>query len=429
MSLTLTQPKPREQIAIIADTDMHGGLSLAASWLALRKAGIEPTVAYSNFQLVKPGETPTQPVTNAQWLADSLPQIVSPANFRGIIYILDIPMNNLAPQKHAEALKQYTAVGSRVVVVNKAGHDPEIAPKLYADAGIDYIPVDTDIAVALFIPRKYGVVDNDIYRIAKWAALGDFDPSIEREVTYEEEELVTEWIDQYWKFESKNDPAIPSEYRVRYGNVGALARMVVEHGLEWLERRAREVAKPIPTPQYEVRGDVAIVYGPEIPGMAWKLAAKACRLSGAKVAVAKAVSPRGQAVIIATNWRWKAKLPQLTEIVDRVANEIAEGRSVVGNPGARSILARSNEDVELLMRQAVEKLNQYIQSYAYTPRVAHLISERTVAEAIMHDYRALYSLLERVARALERGASAKERQVSLLEKLYQQRGQEPVRGD
>ena len=136
-------------------------------------------------------------------------------------------------------------------------------------------------------------------------------------------------------------------------------------------------------------------------------------------------------MIIAANWRWKAKLPVLSDIVDRVAEEIAEGRSVVGNPGARSILARSNEDVELLMRQAVEKLNQYIQSYAYTPRVAHLISERTVAEAIMHDYRTLYSLLERIARALERGASAKERQVSLLEKLHQQqqREQEPVRGD
>ncbi|HID42016.1 MAG TPA: hypothetical protein EYP33_07705, partial [Pyrodictium sp.] len=151
-----------QKIVLISDTDMHGGLSLAASWLALQRAGIQPYVAYSNFQLVKHGEKPTEPVTNAQWLADSLPQIVMPRQDL-YMYILDIPMNNQAPQRHVETLRQYVAAGGHVVVINKAGHESDIAPKLYMQAGVDYIPVDTDIAVALFIPRKLGILDKDIY--------------------------------------------------------------------------------------------------------------------------------------------------------------------------------------------------------------------------------------------------------------------------
>ena len=169
LNLSLTaknQSQGRSNIVLISDTDMHGGLSLASSWLALRRAGLEPYIAYSNFQLVPRGQTPSEPVTNAQWLADSISQIVMPK--QGLeLYILDIPVNNQAPQKHVDALRQYVAVGGKVVVVNKAGHESDIAPKLYLQAGVDYVPVDTDVAVALYLPRKLGVVDSDIYKIAK----------------------------------------------------------------------------------------------------------------------------------------------------------------------------------------------------------------------------------------------------------------------
>ena len=233
---------------------------------------------------------------------------------------------------------------------------------------MEFVPTDTDYGVALYIPRAVaGVVDNDIAKIARWAALADFDPSIEQQVSYEEEWLVTEVVDLYWKRSAATDPAIPSEYRAQHGNVGAVARMVVENGLEWLEQRARELAGTgIPEPQYRVVGDVVIVEGPDAPGLGWKLAAKAMRLSGAKVAVAKTTSPRGTAVIVAAYWRWMAKLPQLVSIVDQAVQEVAAGRSVVGNPGARSILART----------------------------AHLINERYVAQAVAEDFKAI---LERLA--------------------------------
>lgn len=384
--------KEKPRIALIADTDMHGGLSLAASWLALRKAGIEPEIAYSNFQLVPRGQEPTEPVTNAQWLEKSITKIV-PLDFKGDIYILDIPANSMRLADHVAVLRQYVERGSRVYVVNKAGHESPEVLKMYMEAGIDYIPVESDYAVAMFIPRKLGIEDEEIKRMAKWAALADFDSSIESKVTAEEEELVTEIIDRYWKFESKKDPAIPGEYREKHGNVGSLARMIVENGLDWLENRAKELVKGIPAPEYEVVGDVAIVKGPDIPGLAWKLVAKACRISGAKVGVIVSKTPRGDSLIIATNWRWKAKMPQLIGIVDRVAQEIAGDRIVIGNPGARSIFLKSAEEAKQLIEQAVSKLNNYIQASAYSPETT---TDKELAETLLADIHAFMQKLEEI---------------------------------
>ncbi len=419
--MSLTQA-PQTRIAIVSDTDMHGGLSLAASWLALRRAGMEPMVAYSNFQPVRPGERPTVPVTTANFLAEALPQVIAPG-FGGTLYILDIPINRVAPQQHIQALHQYVIVGDRVVVVNKGEHETvPNAARLYRQAGVEFIPTDTDTGVALYIPRAVAdVMDNDIYRIAKWAALADFDTSIENQVSYEEEWLVTEVIDAYWKQHAARDEAIPAEYRARHGNVGAVARMVVENGLEWLERRARELAGTgIPLPRYRVIGDVAVVEEEAPAGLAWKQAAKVGREARVKVVISRAQSPRGIAVIVAAYWRWMARLPQLARIVDEVVQEVAAGRSVVGNPGARSILARSPEDAKLLVQELARRLNERIEREAYTPRTARFINERDVAIAIHEDFRAilerLTEILEEQKKMYQEYLKLKQKQVELLER-------------
>ena len=115
-----------------------------------------------------------------------------------------------------------------------------------------------------------------------------------------------------------------------------------------------------------------------------------------------------------------ARLPQLARIVDEVVQEVAAGRSVVGNPGARSILARSPEDAELLVQELVQKLNERIEREAYTPRTARFINERDVAIAIHEDFRAilekLSEILEEQKRMYREYLELKRKQVELLER-------------
>ena len=126
-------------------------------------------------------------------------------------------------------------------------------------------------------------------------------------------------------------------------------------------------------------------------------------------------------------------MPILVEIVDRVANEVAGGRTVVGNPGARSILARSPEDADMLVQQVVQRLNELIQVRAYTPRTAHLINERTVAEAVIEDFRMIAQTLTEILRQMQQMykqyLDLKKRQVEILESLRGQRQQQSVSAD
>jgi len=411
-----------KNVFVVSDTDIHGGISLLVAVKAFQCVGVNVNY-YSHFELVRPPNLPRQPVTTPQWLAESLPRIVVPSpNLE--LYVLDIPVDIQKPLQFIETVKQYTI--GKVTFIDHHGHN-QYTYMMYRE-GINVVITGTSFDMTMYIPRLLNVADKELEQWAIIAATADFDSSVIEKISGNIEEAVLEYLDQAWKFELEKLPEI-SQNIPRYGKVGAIVNWIIRRNMgpqEFLEY-ARNITKPIEVPEYNVRGHVAYTITPPKPGLAWKVAWKICLLSGAKVGVVYAESPRGPAVIVAKYWK---SPPEIAETVDKVVSEVSGGRSVVGHPGARSILARSREDALSLINEIVNRLNEEIESKVYTPRAAVLINERTVARAIESDFRmilrTLAEILEAQRKMYQEYLELKRRQVELLERL---REREETRAD
>lgn len=108
---------------------------------------------------------------------------------------------------------------------------------------------------------------------------------------------------------------------------------------------------------------------------------------------------------------WLSRAPSPAKLL-RDMPEI-QGRQIVGHEDYVSIRAIDQNDAVELANAIFKQIEMPVS------KAAHLISENYVAEAISSDYAKIIEMLERIAKALERGASAKEEQVRMLRDLYE----------
>jgi len=398
---------------IISDTDLHGAMSLLIAIKTFRKIGQIPQW-YSHFE-------PTMkemPVTNPRYLADALPKIVMPREDLEL-YILDIPIPVEAPVKFIETLRQYTI--GKVYFIDHHGHSEHL-PRLVKSGVVVYL-TESSYGMSLYLPRLYNVVDDELEKWALIGAIADYDESIADKVSKDLEELVTDYLDPFFKYGIRQIEET-QRYVNMYGNVGSIVDWIITkgYGPEDLLNLAREEQPPLPTVPHEIRGDVLIMTGKAQMGLVWKCLGKLLRESECPVGVTIQENPRGVFVVVATNWRVKSRY---APIVERVIEEVSAGRAYFGHPGARSIQARSWDDARELQERLVQRLNEEISRTYYVPKTVRLISEKSVSKALHEDFRALLrrltDLIEAQRKMYEEYLDLKRRQVELLEELRRER--------
>lgn len=136
------------------------------------------------------------------------------------------------------------------------------------------------------------------------------------------------------------------------------------------------------------------------------------------IAVVPGYNPRTRAiegydVRVLRYWLSPSDVPIPEDVVKDLIAQRAITGNVVGHADYVSIRFSTLEEARNVARVIFNRIE------GMQPTTAHLISDRFVAEAVRRDYRTIIDLLERIARALERGAEAKEQQVELLRDLYQ----------
>lgn len=181
-------------------------------------------------------------------------------------------------------------------------------------------------------------------------------------------------------------------------------------------------ADQIPEPRDVVRISSKVVLVREQLHPSWgpKSLERAALRYGALYAIGVSQNPRDQTyqVRAITYWVAMAEDPSAVEIGRLPAFQrfLHEGRQVYGPPAAPVIPGYVTFDDAL---RAAERLARMVAESFYEPQVVRLINDRYVARALAQDYGKIIELLERIATALEEGATAKKEQVSLLRELYQ----------
>lgn len=400
--------------AVIFDTDLHGGLSGLIAIKALQGAREEVARFYSHFEPVRPPAQPAQPVTNPMWLAQCLPQLVQPGSLN--VMVIDIPIDVQAPKAFVDALSQYPFAGSQLWFIDHHGHSEWT--RLLAASGVFVNIQPTSYDMSLAVPRAFGVEDEELRKWALIAAVGDFDESIADQVPISLEEDVCDYLDPAWKFEFKKIPDVARAVAT-YGNVGAIVKWILDRniGPDELLAIAHQHSSGVPDLAYDVKGHVAVVTQEPPTGLAWKAIAKVCRRTNAPVGTIISVSPRGVALIVATNWRVKSRY---APIVDAAVQEVAAGRPVVGHPGARSILCTTREEARQLQQQVVSAVNARVETSMPVSETVRLINETTLARALMRDFnyisRSLAEILDEMRKMYREYLELKRRQVELLER-------------
>ena len=398
----------------VSDTDPHGGLSMLVAVKALQEAGEEVVGYYSHFEPVPRGQAPQRPVTNPAFLAQSLPQIVSP----GVVdlMVLDIPVNIQRPLEFIKTVTEYTFGGRDVWFIDHHGHN-EYTVELLRN-GVTVILQPTSYDMTMYVPRVLGLKNDEYDKWALFGATADYDESVAHRVTLDLEELITEYADTFWKDEMKKMPEIQA-YATKHGNIGAFTAYAIERNLDPDDflRLARERGRPVPLPErYETRGNIVYSLTPPPLGYAWKSASKLCRITGAHIAILVGQSPRGYGVVIAGYWRNK---DSVTPIVEEVARRIARGQRPYGHEGARAINCTSLQEAQELVKEAVNIASELMSTMTTRPSATHLIADWKVARYLDNQNQMILTTLAQILQKMndmyERYLELKERQVKLLE--------------
>jgi len=312
---------------VVHDFDLHGFASGVVAIRALLDLGAEVTV-YSNFEPKRgfPSSTP-------QALGDVLRGRASGAD---AVAVLDIPVG-----REPAAVKALAGFAGRVVVADHHEWKPALLRRLQS-RGITVMPAKTAYGMTLAFPRHLGLEPDGFAE--GWALVGavsDFDRSVANRVDRNFEEAVCDYLDRAFKLNTHVLPRGPEEY----GDCGSRAYAVAESRLEPLEliEKARAAVGPLPLPEHEVVGAVALATEVAEPGSPWKVAWKLSLTTGVPVAVVPASDPaRGQyGVVVSVYWR---EPEHVAAAVDSLLKSRA-GYRLFGNPGAR-VVAGMNSAAE-----------------------------------------------------------------------------------
>ena len=398
-----TQKSTIKSTIIIHDTDLHG---LTCGITALY--ALEGAIPLSHFD----------PRSELRTTPDNLANVIQNLG-NADLYVLDIPIDVRNPKAYIDALIAHVQFKGRVVWMDHHGHSQWV--DVLNRNGVFAVVFGTSYDLTMALPRMFSRVDSFVEGWAIIGALADFDPSIAPRVSRDLEEVVCDIVDSVYKQQRQQLMQVLNINEIpQYGNIGSISYGIATRRIEASQfiEACKSIGRPIPLPR--TYGTLTnVVYTTEIPqsGLAWKTAWKLCLTTGCKVAMVPTYIPqRNQySLIIATYWREDDRVRQA---VEEFITMKFPGRQVVGHFGARSILLMAQNELEMIPQWARE-LDELISQRCYTPRTARLISDEYVARAIHEDYNRIVQLLERIAKALEAGAEAKQRQVELLKELYE----------
>lgn len=403
---------PNGKVIVIHDTDGHGILSASIALKVLRAKDYDAVLA---GQWSRSG-----PSTTPYGITEFLRSTITPGSLKSqdidTMILLDIPVPVQEPSAFVQTLAEYTKMGIKVLYIDHHGHSEY--HRLMLERGITPVITSTSYDLSMYLPRLYNVIDSDIEQLALLAATFDYDSSIASRISTELEEYV-ERLDQWIKGPAKQIEDI-QWYGGHIGTEGRLAAFIAYRGPQYLLNIARSLPE-IPIVPYETIGDVVLGTQLPQPGLAWKTVSKLCRVTGSKVGVVPAQSPRGYCVIVARYWRAPDEIVNIIECVVKYSI----GRTVVGHPGARSIAVTSESEAFSLAREIARELARRISSAMYTPKTTHLISDTLVAQTLHEDFKVLLQklseILEQQQKMYEEYLELKRRQVELLERLREER--------
>ena len=402
--MRMSTPKP---ITILCDTDLHGMSCGITALYTLLNQGFNVNI-YSHFST-----NPNEPTTTPTGLAN----VVENLGMTDLI-ILDIPVDVRNPKRFVDTLINHAQFKGKVLWLDHHGHSQWV--DILNKNSVIAIVYGSSYDLSLAVPRMYNRVDSFVEKWALLGALADFDTSIANRISREFEEIVCDVVDSAYKQslqQIKQQLNIPSNPSM--GNIGELIHGIVTRRIETEQfiEVCKQVAKPIPLPQYTTLNNV--VYTTQIPqsGLAWKTAWKLCCISQSKVAIVPTFNPRTNqyAIIIATYWRNEEIKPIIEEFIKKKFT----GRQIVGHFGARSIALFSQSEIETIP-QIARELDEFIQQRIYRPRITHLISDSYVAEALAQDFKAVLNELKEIHKRMtemyKEYLELKRRQVELLER-------------
>jgi len=404
LALAYTQTPKRQAYdrIVIAGPDAHGVATLAARLRILRQRG-ENVLGYAKF----PDTTPRAAAETFAKIAEQYESV------RGT-EVIDIPVNVQAPAAFIEALAKLPQP------VRYYDHHETSVPHVEAMIQRGITPIITADAVQMAVALELFSEDT-AKELAIVGIVADRDPAIAKVVPREELER------RYMPLANKLDILVRQPGLVNASDQAELARMLSEYGVSMLEQVNVEYPPERIAGQVHVErvGDIALLVDfsrldPATTSMWVPKTMEQLAMRARKhfiVAVVPGYNPRTKSVEgydVRVIKYWLSDYPATAEEIvrDIIARMAPQGR-VVGHENYVSV--RFNDYSEA-MRVAVEVFRRI---EGRLPSAAHLVSDQVVAEAIRRDYSKLYELLERIARALEKGAEAKEEQVSLLRELYQ----------
>ena len=320
------------------------------------------------------------------------------------IHIVDIPIDVSNPRAFIEALQTAAQNAKKLVYYDHHNTDLKYMNELL-ESRVDVRFFNTATAMAYAI----ATTDPVALETAIVGVVADRDPSI---VDYTSRSMIES---KYLQLANTLDVLVRQDPE-------ATAKALKNEGITYLERMAGQVDYPpyrlASRITMKERGARTILAeftdtaGNRELGM-WlpKTAEEVLRRTGMDYMVIPAahIDPRTKQTMYTVRvvQYWLSQAPVAGRIVEALNKSL--GRQMVGHDKYVSIRATSREDAEQLALRIYRELE------APASRTARLINEQTVAEAVQYDYQKIVHLLERIAEALERGATAKERQVQLIE--------------
>ena len=335
-------------IIVIHDTDLHG-----------LSCGVNALYSLSNVSLSVLPFSHFDPRSDMRTTPDNLANVVE--KFGNVdLYILDIPVDIRNPKRYIDVLISHAQYKGRVIWMDHHGHSQWV--DILNRNGVIAIVYGTSYDLSMALPRMYNKVDKFTEEWALLGALADFDTSIANKVSREFEEIVCDIVDSVYKQQrSQLMQILGIREDVQFGNIGSLAKGIVEKGVEVHQfiEVCKQIGKPIQLPRYTVLNNV--VYTTELPqtGFAWKTAWKLCCVTSSRVAIVPAFNPvrNEYLIIIATYWRESDEIRQIVDVF--VKNKFGT-RTIVGHLGARSVVLFSQSEIELIP-QIAKELDELIQ--------------------------------------------------------------------
>jgi len=384
---------------LLAGPDAHGVATLAARYRILRQRN-ENVLVVSKF----PDTTPRAAAETYAKVADQYEAVKGTE-------ILDIPVNVQAPMAYIEAMAKLPGP------VRFYDHHETSVPFVDAMQERGIIPIITADAVQMAIALQLNS-DSEAWELAKVGIVADRDPAI---LKVEDKSRVES---ELLPLANRLDILVRQPQLVNASDQAELARLLAEYGVSML----RQVS--IEYPPERIVHDVAVVEEGDVTVLADFTKLDPARTSmwvpktmeqlalrhrkDIVIAVVPGYNPRTKAIEgydVRVIKYWLSEYPLTAE---QLAKDVIQRMApkVVGHENYVSIRFDNIDEAWRVAREIARRAEGRVST------AAHLISDQIVAQSVRRDYEKIIMLLERIAAALEKGAEAKEEQVSLLRELY-----------